>query len=138
MTRERHVLFGSFERLLSTPVHAANDWWLMVAAGVVLDGSPTWVDLGDSIAAAAEVMVHAMIPDSDANWFRRNAAIALGLSDESAATVWSAASGSEVPLNRFATASSAHSPAVFSLPKADYSSFSTCSRIRPNAIHNGV
>jgi hypothetical protein len=53
--------FGSFAALIGTAVHA-KDWWIRVATGVALDGTPMWRRLSD-YRATVERLVRAT--DSD-------------------------------------------------------------------------
>lgn len=79
-------LFGSYDRLLGTAVHA-NGWWLREAGHVELEGTPDWHDLTGAVAEAAAIARRTVPSCVDGHWYRRHAPIALQLRPASASPV---------------------------------------------------
>ena len=78
--RRQEIRFGSFERLLGTPVHA-RDWWFCRAEGVKLQGEvPRWYDLNEYRTLVEERVRKPAPHQIDANWVRERLPVGLGLS----------------------------------------------------------
>jgi len=78
MKRRIEVNFGSFERILRTPVYRRG-WWFAPAADVDVQAPVAWFKLADHIDASAELAMRSRPSSIDGAWLRRVLPVGLGL-----------------------------------------------------------
>jgi hypothetical protein len=84
VSRDKRIRFGSFGKLLNTPVHACaggHDWWFFLASEVQLEGEdPVPLQLAPFLPQCLTGAVKVAPQRVDAAWFWNVAPIGLNLS----------------------------------------------------------